>query len=287
VKILLIASSQATSKPRLGLLQVRIDTLARQRGVLFFPLVHARPARRHRSALAAQRESAASLRPIFFLTFVPGLLATLMILFVRDRPIAAAAKTKLDLNIRRFSARYWKYLAVTAIFGVGNSSNAFLILRTKDLGASLTSTIFIYALYNLIAALASYPAGYLSDTLGRRGVLLISFLVFILVYAGFGFSTNIALIGVLFVFYGVYQGIFRAVGKAMATDFLPSELHASGIGWFTTVVGVSGLVASIVGGQLWTRVGPPPTFLFGAAFALLGSIALLVLVPQSKQAANV
>jgi MFS family permease len=221
-----------------------------------------------------------NLRPIFFLAFIPGLLAALMVLFVRERPIDGAAKAKLDLNIRRFSAQYWKYLAVNALFGIGNSSNAFLILRTKDLGASLTWTILIYALYNLIAALASYPAGYLSDTLGRKGVMLISFLVFVVVYAGFGFTSNIALIGTLFVFYGVYQGIFRAVGKAMATDFLPAELHASGIGWFTTVVGLSGLVASIVGGQLWTRIGPPATFLFGAVFAILGSIALLLLVPK-------
>lgn len=225
-----------------------------------------------------------NLRPVFFLAFVPGMLATLMILFVRERPIAAAAKTTLDLNIRRFPMRYWKYLAVMSIFYIGNSSNSFLILRTKDLGASLTWTILIYAMYNLVAALASYPAGYLSDALGRRGVLLISFLVFIVVYAGFGFASNVALIGTLFVFYGVYQGIFRAVGKALATDFLPSELHASGIGWFTTVIGLSGLVASVVGGQLWTRIGPPGTFLFGAASALLGTIALLVLVPKKVRA---
>jgi MFS family permease len=226
-----------------------------------------------------------NLRPIFFLAFIPGLLATLMILFVRERPVATTAKAKLDLNLRRFPARYWKYLAVMGLFGIGNSSNAFLILRTKDMGASLTWTILIYAVYNLVAALASYPAGYLSDTLGRKGVMLISFLIFILVYAGLGFASNIALIGTLFVLYGIYQGIFRAVGKAMATDYLPSELHASGIGWFTTIVGLSGLVASVVGGQLWTRIGPPATFLFGAVFAILGTIALLVLVPKSKGAA--
>ena len=115
-------------------------------------------------------------------------------------------------------------------------------------------------------------------------MLLLSFLIFLLVYAGFGFTTNWILLGVLFVLYGSYQGIFRAVGKALATDFLPAELHASGVGWFTAVVGLSGLLASVVGGELWTRIGPPATFAYGAVFALLGSIALLLLVPKDKGA---
>src|SRR5439155_23841324 len=174
---------------------------------------------------------------------------------------------------------YWTYLAVTALFGVVKSSNSFLILRTKDLGVSLSMTIFIYALFNLVAALASYPAGYLSDVLGRKRVLLLSFLIFLGVYAGFGLATNVLLIAPLFVLYGLYQGIFRAVGKAMATDFLPPELHASGVGWFTAVVGLSGLVASVVGGALWSsKIGPPASFLYGAAFAVMGSAALVLLV---------
>src|SRR5207249_11734728 len=93
---------------------------------------------------------------------------------------------------------------------------------------------------------------------------------------------HVLLVAALFGLYGLYPGTFRAAGKALATDFLPPELHASGVGWFTATVGLSGLVASIVGGELWTRIGPPATFLYGAAFALLGSIALLLLVPRDK-----
>src|SRR5947207_4700155 len=90
-----------------------------------------------------------NMRWIFLLAVIPGLLATMMVLFVRERAVEVEAKAKIDLNIGRFPRSYWRYLAVTALFGVGNSSNAFLILRTKDLGASLSLTIFIYALYNL------------------------------------------------------------------------------------------------------------------------------------------
>ena len=225
-----------------------------------------------------------SLRAIFFLALVPGSMAALMVTFVRETPAVASAKAKLDLSLRRFPEGYWTYLLVTGIFGIGNSSNSFLILRTRGLGASLPMTIFVYALFNLVAALASYPAGYFSDTRGRKGLLLVSFLVFLAVYAGFGFTTNVVLIGILFVLYGFYQGIFRSVGKAFAADFVPSELRASGVGWYTATIGLSGLVASIVGGELWTRIGPPATFLFGAGSALLGSLALVWFVPRQAGA---
>jgi MFS family permease len=115
-----------------------------------------------------------------------------MILLVRESPVAASAKAKLDLNVRGLPGGYWKYLFATALFGVGNSSNSFLILRTNDLGASLTVTILIYALFNLVAALASYPAGYLSDKVGRKSVLLFALLIFLAVYSGFGLTRDLS-----------------------------------------------------------------------------------------------
>src|SRR5206468_10221421 len=101
----------------------------------------------------------------------PGLLAFAMVLLTRERPAADAAEAKVDVDPGRFPKPYRAYLAATALFGLGNSSNAFLILQTKDLGASLQGTILIYAAFNLVAALVSYPAGFLSDRLGRRNVL--------------------------------------------------------------------------------------------------------------------
>jgi MFS family permease len=207
--------------------------------------------------------------------------ASVLIACVRERPVAAPVEAKLDpAAADRFPRAYWAYLGATALFGVGNSSNMFLILRATDVDTPLATTIFVYALYNLVAALASYPAGYLSDALGRRAVLLIGFLVFLVVYAGFAVTTNGIVLGGLFVLYGLYQGVFRSVGKALATDLVPAELRASGVGWFTATVGVTGLIASVVGGALWDRVGPAATFFYGAGTALVGSIALVVAVPS-------
>jgi MFS family permease len=223
-------------------------------------------------------------RSIFLLAVVPGLLAALMTLLLRERPVRVSAKSKLDLSLSRFPRSYWKFIFVTSLLGLGNSSNFFLVLRTKHLGASLTTTIVVYAFFNIVAALASYPAGYLSDTFGRKRVLLLAYVVFFVVYAGFGLTSNVALIGGLFVLYGLYQGMFRSVGKALAADLVPAPLRASGIGWFNASVGLSALAASVIGGELWTRIDPRATFLCGAAFALLGSTALLLFDSGARDA---
>src|ERR1039457_1699056 len=221
------------------------------------------------------------IRLIFYLAVIPGLLAFLMVVFVREPPVKKVAISKIDLNPSRFPEAYWKYLLATALFGIGNSSNAFLILQTKGIGASLTMTIVIYAGFNLVAALISYPAGFLSDKLGRRNILLSAFAVFIVTYLGFALTRNVALIALLFIGYGLFQGIFRSVGKALASDYVPEELRASGIGWYNTCIGLFGLAAGLIAGWLWDKVGHSAVFFFGAAFALIGSLALVILVPTN------
>ncbi|HYL78182.1 MAG TPA: MFS transporter [Bryobacteraceae bacterium] len=222
------------------------------------------------------------IRAVFYLAVIPGLLAFFMVLLVTEHPAAVSAKSKIDVSFRQFPKAYWKYLLVTALFGLGNSSNAFLILRTQDIGASLETTILIYAAFNLVAALISYPAGSLSDAWGRKNILLASFVIFLIAYLGFALTRNILVVAALFVFYGLYQGILRVVGKAFASDFVPDHLRASRIGWYSTTVGLLQLVASVVAGLLWDRVGHAAVFYFGAVFAVVGSIGLLLLIPGKR-----
>ncbi|HEV8284928.1 MAG TPA: MFS transporter [Chitinophagaceae bacterium] len=218
---------------------------------------------------------------IFYLAIIPGLLAFLMVLLVKEKKDGTAVKSKIDLHISQFPKTYWKYLLVTALFGIGNSSNAFLILEIQEKGLSLMNTVFVYAFYNLVAALISYPAGSLSDKFGRKPLLLISFIIFFISYAGFAFSSDIFIIGFLFIVYGLFQGIYRASGKSYASDFIPKHLRASGIGWYSTVVGLSGLVASIIAGQLWDKLSHASVFIYGAALSFIGIISLLIAVPNN------
>jgi len=221
------------------------------------------------------------IRYIFYLAIIPGLFSVLMILLVKEKKTVVKAKSKIDIHVRKFPKAYWKYLMVIALFGIGNSSNSFLILMVKDEGLSLVTTVLVYALFNLVAALISYPAGSFSDKYGRRPVLLISFIIFLVSYIGFAFSTSILLVGILFVFYGLFQGIFRSIGKSFAADFVPENLRASSIGWYSTVVGLSGLIASIIAGQLWDHTSHAAVFIYGAIFSFIGIIFLLILIPNT------
>jgi MFS family permease len=231
-------------------------------------------------ALALLSLTHVGLRTIFYLALIPGLLAFLVVLPVTERPVDMAAKSRIDVSPRQLPKLYWKYLLATAMFALGNSSTGFLILRTKDAGATLQTTILIYAAFNLVAALASYPAGALSDTWGRRNILLASFIVFAIAYLGMALAQNAFMVAALFAFYGLHQGIFRAVGRAFASDFVPEPLRASGVGWYSASLGLLQLVASLVAGALWDLVGHAAPFYYGAFFAVLGSAGLLLLVPR-------
>src|SRR5271168_2902311 len=221
------------------------------------------------------------IRLMFYLAVIPGLLAFLMVVLVREQPVKTTATAKMDIGAARFPKAYWKYLLATALFGIGNSSNAFLILETKDIGASLTTTILIYAGFDLVAALISYPAGFLSDRLGRRNLLVLSITVFFITYLGFALTRAVAIVGVLFVLYGLYQGTIRSVGKALASDYVSDPLRASAIGWYNATMGICGMVASLLGGWLWDHVGPAAVFLVGAVFAAVGIIACVALIPAA------
>lgn len=218
------------------------------------------------------------LRSIFFFALIPGFLAIGMILLVSEK--AEQAKTHIKISLTNFPVGYYTYLFVTLLFGLGTASTSFFILQTQHIGTSYLMTILIYAFFNLAAALISYPAGNWSDTIGRKTVLLSAFFIFFVVCVGFAVSKNIIILGLLFLLLGSYQGIFRAVGKSYATDFVPSEHRASAVGWYSTVVGLSSLVASIIAGWLWVTMSPSAAFFYGAVCACLGIAALLTLLKK-------
>jgi MFS family permease len=210
------------------------------------------------------------IRSIFYLAIIPGLIAVIMILFVQEKKGSFSVKSKLDLSVKAYPPAYRAYLAAIAVFGIGNISSSFMILETRNIGISLETTIFIYAFYNLFAAVVSYPTGVLSDKLGRKKVLLSALLLFLIALVGFAATKSYWLIAVCFLLYGIFQGMFRSVGKAFASDIV-----ASAVGWFNTVVGLSGLIASILAGQLYDKAGHPAVFLTAAAFVAAGGLALL------------
>lgn len=225
------------------------------------------------------------IRSIFYLSIIPGLLAVLTVLLVKEKKGNFTSKAKLDKDVFKFPKNYWKYLGIIGIFGIGNISSSFMILETKNIGISLIGTILIYAFFNLMAALISYPAGVWADKIGRKYVLLTGFVLFLISLIGFAVTKNFALIAFFFLLFGLYTGIFRASGKAFASDFAPNELRASAVGWFNTVVGISGLIASILAGQIYDKVSHPAVFLTAGAFVFVGGLLLLTIHEQKKSLA--
>ena len=220
------------------------------------------------------------IRSIFYLSIIPGLLAVIAVLLVKEKSGSFTSKAKLDVNVFKFPKNYWKYLGVIGLFGIGNISSSFMILETKNIGISLIGTILIYAFYNLAAALISYPSGVWADKFGRKSVLLSGFILFLVSLIGFALTRNFLIITISFLLFGLYSGIFRTSGKAFASDFAPKELRASAVGWFNTVVGISGLFASILAGQIYDKVGHFAVFGVAAVFVFAGSLLLLTLKPQ-------
>ncbi len=212
---------------------------------------------------------------LFWLAAVPAALGVLVLAAVKEpahAPRAAVDRppapwVPADPVMRRF------LLAVT-VFSIGNSSNAFLLLRARDLGWSAPGVIGLYMLFNVSYAASAAPIGALSDRWGRRGVLLAGFSLSAAVYAGFALAASPWAALALLPLYGVYAGAFGSAGRALVADLSPTASIAGALGTYQMITGLGGLVASLVAGALWTWAGPVAPFAYGAA---LSGAAVIVL----------
>ena len=174
------------------------------------------------------------------------------------------------------SRRFRRLLVASLVFAVGNSSNAFILLKASAVGYGAKGVILVYVLYNLTYAAGSLPLGGLSDRVGQFPVVAGGFLVFAAVYAGLAAAKGMALVAVLFAAYGLYIAATEGTTKALISRTAPDAERASAMGFFDTAIGVASFAASAVGGALWVAVGPWATFAFGAVTAALAALLLLL-----------
>ena len=220
-------------------------------------------------------------RSIFLISGIPAMLAALLILTVREPASSSAGSTsRPKFSLAGTTSEYRRLLFVTAVFGFANSANAFLILRSEQLGLDRKWTFLAYAFYNAVAALASMPAGAASDRFGRRNVLIIGFVIYAVSYAGFGAASEGWMVWPLFAVYGLFPALTDGVGKAMAVDAAGTAGRGTVIGIYSMVVGLTQIAASYIGGLLWDKVDSRATFYFGAALSAVAA-ALLVLLLRS------
>jgi len=200
-------------------------------------------------------------------------------------PVPVPAKLSLRRRIvgdsaqwRRFPRVFWLFILANALFTLGNSSDAFLALRSQNLGLSLLALLLTIVAFNATNAIVAWPAGALSDRIGRRGLIAAAWLIYAACYAGFAVATAAIWVVPLWIAYGTYYALSEGVGKAMVADLAPADLRATAFGILNSVQGVMILPASVIAGILWSLVAPPAPFWFGAACSAVAAVLLLTTV---------
>ena len=215
---------------------------------------------------------------ILLFSAVP-LVVTLLILIFRVRETSTAslqARVVATRTKEKLPSSYYLFMVIVVLFTLGNSSDAFLILRAKNLGVTLLEIPIVIALFNLVYALAAVPFGSLSDRIGRIPTMLIGWFAYAAVYLGFAKASDAWAVWLLYGLYGIYYATSEGVAKAFLADMVGSGHRGKAFGIYGTVVGLVTLPASFVAGMLWDRFGPRAPFYFGASMAGLAGLLLLV-----------
>lgn len=219
-----------------------------------------------------------NLRPIFLIAFIPALFTVLILIFFlkKEPPHSGTASDIIKFDFKPFNPAFKRFLLISSIFAIGNSSDAFLIMRAKAAGLSTSLVILAYVVYNFSHSILSTPFGILSDKIPRKLVIIIGYAVFAAVYIGFGLLKDVRTVWGLFAIYGFYIAMTDGVSKAFVIDLVEERLRGTALGLYHCVIGLLAFLASLIAGLLWTHIGAPAPFLYGAAMAGISCIAFLI-----------
>lgn len=226
---------------------------------------------------------------VVLISVIPAVLAVVVLaLGAREPRVVGPGPTMLSLSLRGLDQRFLLFLSVVLLFTLGNSSDAFLILRARSVGLSVSAVLGLMVAFNLTYALMSSPAGALSDRVGRRRLLVGGWLLYALAYFGFARLTAGWQAWLWMVVYGIYYGMAEGAARALVADLVPAERRGTAYGVYHAAIGLAAFPASLVAGMLWQGVGswpglgPSAPFLFGAALALLAALLLAALPIGAK-----
>ena len=223
-----------------------------------------------------------NLRMVFLLAFIPAFIAVLiLIFFLKEKPPVRTPSEEKKIAGLHLSKNFKTFILVIAVFTLGNSSDAFLLLRAKELGLKVTLIPILWLVYNLAGSLTATPLGSLSDKIGRKKTVVLGFLFYSAVYWGFAFTSTQILLWFLMALYGCYYGLSEGVLRAYVADLVEdSSVLATVYGIYNTVVGIFIFPASFIMGILWQNFNSTVAFSFGASLALVSAIALSLFVKK-------
>jgi len=232
-------------------------------------------------------------RTLFALTIIPGAIAVTLIFFVPEEPAVVSRLSTAEVTatpIRRtpngaetpLPREFTAFMLVLSLFTLGNSTDAFLLLKLTDVAGTARFVPLMWAALHVVKATVSVFGGSWSDRIGRRMVIAIGWLVYAMVYAGFAWSSALWSLFAWFMLYGFYFGFAEGTEKALVADLAPAARRGFAFGVYTAVQGLGGLAASVVFGVVWKAYGAGAAFSLGATLALVATALLFVAVPRTQ-----
>ncbi len=219
--------------------------------------------------------SANTFQTIVLISLIPAFLAVIS-LIIGSKDVAIAGQRPMPrFAFKSLGKPFMIFMVIVGLFDLGNSSDAFLVLRAQERGMSIIGILSMLVVFNLVYTLISSPAGSLSDKVGRKRLIIGGWIVYALIYLGFGLAQTAWHIYVLYVIYGFYYGMAYGTTKAMVADLVPGELRGTAYGTYNAILGILDFPASLIAGLLWQGAGtwagfgPSAPFLFGGALALI------------------
>jgi MFS family permease len=221
-------------------------------------------------------------RRIFLLAGIPAILSILVIIF----GIKEAKKSKESLfkkfHFKEFPKKYYLFLAIVFIFTLGNSTDALLMVKANEVGVKVAFIPLVYMVTSIVSVLLAIPIGSLSDKIGKERILVFGFLIYAIVYYGFGVTTSVSAIVALFALYGLYSAATDGIQKAFISEMIDKNKQGTGLGIYNALIGITLLPASVIAGLLYDKVNSSIPFYFGAATALISAVLMFFFTRSTK-----
>lgn len=214
-------------------------------------------------------------RIIFLLAGIPSILGILVLIFGIKEARKPAGSLFKKFHFSDFPKKYYLFLAIAFIFTLGNSTDALLMVKANEVGVKVAFIPLVYLASSVVSVLLAIPIGSLSDRIGREKVLIVGYLIYAIVYYGFGVTGSIGAIVALFALYGLYSAATDGIQKAFVSDMIDSNKRGTGLGIYNALLGATLLPASLIAGVLYDKVNSSVPFYFGAATALLSALMML------------
>jgi MFS family permease len=228
-------------------------------------------------------------RIIVLVSLIPAALAVLTLAIgAQDVPVTGQ-RAAPKFAFKSLGKPFMVFMVIISVFEIGNSSDAFLVLRAQERGLSVTGILSMLVVFNLVYTLVSTPAGALSDRIGRKRLIIAGWVVYAVVYLGFGLAQTAVQVWVLYAFYGLYYGLAYGTSKALIADLVPENVRGTAYGTYNAAIGILDFPASVIAGVLWqgvgawTGLGAAAPFIFGSAVALLAVVLMATWMPSVER----